>query len=265
VGDGATDAALTINAGTSTIKLQNSAAGAKYFEGAGKTYYNLWLAPGSGTGTFNITGSNTFNMLKDDGSAAHSVLFSAGTTQTISDWQIVGSASGLITVGSASAATHTLVKSGGGVVNTDYLSLSYSTASPALTWYAGLNSTNAGNNSNWSFFRSPFSMSATVASYTITTGSAGLRADRYMQAVSQSLSIGTIDATFRCNRVLIAQPASIYIAAKSAAPSIINPQLYGLHPLYEVLRRNTVHVILPPSQSPLPVGNLVPLSQVLRS
>jgi len=64
--------------GTSTIKLTNSSATGKTFDGRGGTYNNFWFAPGSGTGSLTISGSNTFADFKDDGTAAHSILFDTG-------------------------------------------------------------------------------------------------------------------------------------------------------------------------------------------
>lgn len=161
----------TINAGTSTIKLTNTSSNAKYFFGAGKTYNDLWIAPGSGTGTFNIAGSNTFNQFKDTGTAAHSILFTAGTTQTIADWQVSGSAGNLITIGSITAASHTLTTGASGYREGRYLSISRSTATPASKWYAGRSGTESvdgGNNSGWIFLHAP-----TVVSYSATVAMAG--------------------------------------------------------------------------------------------
>jgi len=55
-----------------------------------------------------------------------------------------------LTITSVTAATHTITKSGGGLVNGDYLTVSYSIASPSTTFYA-YNSTNSGNNTDWTF------------------------------------------------------------------------------------------------------------------
>ena len=145
-----TSTGLTFDAGTSTIKGTGTGSGTKTFLGGGLTYNNLWFT-GTHTGSFNISGSNTFNDLKDDGTAAHSLLFTAGTTRTVTTFTVSGTSGNLITVGSITAAGHTLTKGGGGTICSDYLSISRSTATPGSTWYAGNNSTNGGNNSGWTF------------------------------------------------------------------------------------------------------------------
>jgi len=136
---------LTLDPGTSTIKLTNTTTTAKTFAGAGKTYYNFWDAA---AGTVTITGSNTFNDFRID--AGGTVYFTAGTTTTVNSFTATGAPGSLITISSATSATHTLSKASG-IVNCDYLLLSYSAATGGATWYAGANSTNGGNNSGWRF------------------------------------------------------------------------------------------------------------------
>lgn len=128
---------LTFNPGTSTIKM----LGAGNIQGGGLTYNNFWIA-GSRPGNRRIVGSNTFNDFKDDVSVAHSIIFSAGTTQTVSTFTVSGTAGNLITINSESTSTHTLTKSGGGTITCDYLNIQHSIATPANTWYPGANSVN---------------------------------------------------------------------------------------------------------------------------
>jgi hypothetical protein len=142
---------FTINAGTSTIKMTDSSSADKTFAGQGKTYNNLWLAPGSGTGQFTITGTNTFNDLKDDGTAAHTIQFPASTTQTVSSFTVSGNSGQLISLRSSSSGSQfTLSKSSGSVV-CDYLNIQDSNADGGATWTPGANSVNNGNNSGWDF------------------------------------------------------------------------------------------------------------------
>lgn len=127
---------LTLNQGTSTIKITNTGASAITFSGGGKTYYNLWFDRGSSTANLTIVGSNTFNDFKDTGTAAHSILFTSGTTQTVTTFTVNGTAGNLITINSTTTATHALTKSGGGTITCDYLNIQHSVASPGSTWYA---------------------------------------------------------------------------------------------------------------------------------
>jgi hypothetical protein len=134
---------LTFDSGLSTINITNSSGSSVTFTGGGRTYYTLQLNRGA-TGSNTIAGSNTFINFIDIGTAAHSILFTQGTTQTIGNFVVNGSAGNLITIDSVnSSGTHTLVKSPSGVVNCDYLNIQHSIATPSTeTWYAGTNSVN---------------------------------------------------------------------------------------------------------------------------
>jgi hypothetical protein len=127
-----------------------TSASAKTFAGGGKTWGALNQG---GAGALTITGSNTFSEIKNT-AAPCSVLFTAGTTSTVTTFSLTGSAGNLVTVGSVTAATHTLSKSGG-TVSVDYLSISQSIATGGAAWYAGANSTNGGSNTGWIFSAAP--------------------------------------------------------------------------------------------------------------
>ena len=95
---------VTFYPNTSTIKFTDSSSSSKtlYFHNsanseAGKTYNKLLLT-GSGSGTYYIEGSNIFNEIKDNGSEAHSIMFRAGETQTVSSWVVSGSVGKLISL-----------------------------------------------------------------------------------------------------------------------------------------------------------------------
>lgn len=170
----ATITGLTLNQDTSTVKFTDTSSSSATFAGGGETYYNIWFARGAGTGSNILTGSNTFNNFKDDGSAAHSIIFTAGTTTTITTWTVVGSSGNVITINSDTTATHSLVKSGGGYISSDYLNIQHSVATPGVTWYAGANSTNnqavATAGSGW-IFTPPVSPSASLSPSSSTSPS----------------------------------------------------------------------------------------------
>lgn len=144
-----TTSRLTINAGTSTIKLTGTLTANRTFTGAGYTFYNFWNAT-SGAFAVIISGSNTFNDIKID--AGRIQRFTAGTTQTINSLTVPDSVSNGITIGSATNATHTLSKSSGIVVVTG-CTISYSIATGGATWRSVTASGNVdgGNNSGWVF------------------------------------------------------------------------------------------------------------------
>jgi len=147
--DTSTTTGLTIT-GTGTIRLTN--ASAKTFAGGGFSYSSVTLNQG-GAGALTITGSNTFSNITNTVQPA-SVLFTAGTTSTFSSFSLSGTAGNLITIGSVTAASHTLSKASG-TVSADFLSISRSTATGGAGWYAGANSTDGGNNSGWIFTAPP--------------------------------------------------------------------------------------------------------------
>ena len=152
----ATSTNLTLNPSTSTIVLSDTSTAARTFAGGGRTYNNLTIGGTTGTSTLTFTGSNTFNTLSSTKTVAHTILFTASTTNTFTTFNVNGTAGNIVTLGSVTSASHTLAKSGTGTVTVNYLSISRSTATPTLTW-AALNSTNGGNNVGWYFggFPSP--------------------------------------------------------------------------------------------------------------
>jgi len=145
---------FTTTAGTGTGTISMTSASAKTFVGNGSTF-NCTLNQG-GAGALTITGSNTFgnitNTYKTTG--ATSILFTAATTSTFADWNASGESTRLLTIGSVTAASHTLSKASG-TVSADFLSISRSTATGGAGWYAGANSTDGGNNSGWIFTAPP--------------------------------------------------------------------------------------------------------------
>jgi hypothetical protein len=140
---------LTVT-GSGTISL--TSASAKTFAGGSFSYSGITLNQG-GAGDLTITGSNTFGNITNTIQPA-TVLFTAGTTSTFSNFSLSGTAGNLITIGSVTAASHTLSKASG-TVSGDYLSISRSTATGGALWYAGANSTNGGNNTGWIFTAPP--------------------------------------------------------------------------------------------------------------
>jgi len=135
-------------AGTGTGKISMTAATAKTFVGASSTF-NCTLS-NDGAGALTITGSNTFGSIAN-GVSPTSFLFTASTTTTVSGWTVSGTAGNLVTIGSVTAASHTLAIVGATVIS-NYLSISRSSASGSgSTWYAGGASTDGGNNTGWIF------------------------------------------------------------------------------------------------------------------
>lgn len=160
----------TLYCGTSTIKFVGTMTGNNTFDGGSKTYNKVWFSMGTSTYSTTITGNNTFAELKDDGSEQHSLLFTAGTTQTgtAPGWfKVNGSTTGKeIIVNSTTTGTFNLVNAGGGVVSCDYLDIQHSVATPLNSWYAGANSINhqsdATAGSGWIFSTPPSASTITT-------------------------------------------------------------------------------------------------------
>lgn len=190
---------LTLNEETSTIKFTNSTSTDRTFAGGGQTYNNFWSAAGASTANLTITGSNTFNDFKDDGSAAHTIKFTTGTTQTVTTFTVSGSSGNLITIDSTSTGTHALTKSGGGEISCDYLNIQHSVARPWSgaagidTWYAGLNSTDNQSTttagSGW-IFDSPdeSSSSSSISSTSSSSSSSGDTSSSSSSSISSTSS-----------------------------------------------------------------------------
>jgi len=126
---------LTINTGTSTIYLQkNSVTGSQSFWGGGFVYHNLVIS--GNTVPTTIYGSNTFNSVSNL-VAPLTISFEAGTTQTVTDWTVNGTAGQQVVLQSDTPGVQwNLAKAGGGYVVVLYCTISDSAASPGTTWYA---------------------------------------------------------------------------------------------------------------------------------
>jgi hypothetical protein len=143
--------------GTGEIILSNNTTTARAFLGStSSTYGKLTIGGSTSTSTTTISGPTmTFSEIASTKTVAHTIVF-PNTTTTVGAFTVQGSAGNLVTLSRTGASgTFTLAKSGGGVVGSNFLSISNSTASPSNTWYAGANSTNGGGNTGWIFANAP--------------------------------------------------------------------------------------------------------------
>lgn len=147
---------VTLNAGTSTIKMTDVSNVALVFAGASggsgtATYNNIWFSRGASTGTITINNTLTFNNFKDDGTRAHSVLFAAGTTTTITTLTVSGTAGNLITLKSTVNGSAWNIVSQSNTISVDYVSLQDSHVSGRAIFLADINSIDVSNNTGWIF------------------------------------------------------------------------------------------------------------------
>ena len=95
----------------------------------------------NGAGTTTIAGSNTFVSLVLPSATTQTIQFTDGTTQHITTPTLSGSAGHVHTLTGTSTGGWNIVKDGGGTIFADWVTITYSAASPATTWYYGSNST----------------------------------------------------------------------------------------------------------------------------
>jgi len=203
---------FTTSAGTGAGKISFTASATKQMLGGGGTYNCTVSNDGTGaltiadaniidtvtttSGNVAITGSNTITTIAN---AVQPVTFTftAGTTQTITNWNVNGTAGNLVTIQSASASSHTLSKSSG-IVSAHYLSISRSTATGGAAWYAGTTSTNGGSNSGWIFAAPNFPIIANSGTYAITGRPINIYRGTSLSANSGSYAVtGNLAIIFR--------------------------------------------------------------------
>jgi hypothetical protein len=142
---------LTLNKNTANILLSNTTTSSRTFSGGSQTYNKLTIGGATGVSTLTFSGNNTFSEMASTKTVAHTLVFTSGSTTTTALWNITGTSGNVVTIGATTTSPATLVSTSGNVVSTDYMSISYSTASPVNAWFAGTHSTNGGNNTNWYF------------------------------------------------------------------------------------------------------------------
>lgn len=145
-----TNATMTLNAGTSTIKV-NGYNTFDYFYGDGLTYHNVIIGSPSDTNTF-ITGSNTFNNFTL--LPGVDAKFTAGTTQTVNGlFSAIGNCTDSISMLS-SAASPAIIHKASGTVSTQCVNYKGISRTGAATFNT-LFSSNLGGNSGINFVSTP--------------------------------------------------------------------------------------------------------------
>ncbi|NDB60319.1 hypothetical protein EB001_17970 [bacterium] len=165
------DPSLTVNASATTVNLTNTTASQTMaFSTGGKSIYNLSLNGGSAASQIYQTFGNCVftGTVSSNKTVAYTIQFETYTgysptynyTFTCNNWSISGTSGNLVTLANQITASNfyfKIIKSGGGTITADYLSISRSTAEPSNTWYAGLNSVDGGINNGWIFSGNPSS------------------------------------------------------------------------------------------------------------
>lgn len=157
----------TMDTNEAQIILTNTTSNAQTFNpGSGITQYHNIKVTGSGSYTLTIGSSFTCNDFWVDRTASGVITLSGNYTITCANlyWPVHGAIAGVI-------SNVDFIKTSG-IVSTDYLTISGSSASGgALHWYAGANSVDGGSNSGWEFTGStPPAVSTYDATSQSTTG-----------------------------------------------------------------------------------------------
>jgi hypothetical protein len=223
---------FTTTAGTGTGKISMTGATAKTFVGGGATY-NCTLS-NDGAGALTISGSNTFTTIAN-GVQPTAFTFTAATTQTVTNWNVSGTAGNLVTVISSTAAVPALLSKASGTVSSNYLSLKDSTATGGAAWYAGANSTNVSGNLGWLFSAAPvnnYAITALNGAYTLNGQSIGVYKGRSLTGGYGSYSITGQSATLTRGFLLSPQNGLYSLTGQAVdivytpAPPVTGPTQY---------------------------------------
>lgn len=150
----------TVNATTGTIEINSQLTTAKTVAGNGKTYGNLKLS-GNVNDTITFTGNNTWVNFDNTKTSAHTLLFTASSTNTFTG-TVTKTSGSLWTLASTTTSIFTWSKASGSVTFIDAI-ISKSTASGGATWTANGVSINGGGNTGWAgFVANPFTWIGTT-------------------------------------------------------------------------------------------------------
>jgi hypothetical protein len=137
---------LTLNSGTSTLKVNTSNASNQTIAGGTKTFYNLWLTGTTGNVT-TITSDNSYNDIRIDNTQARTVQFEQSTTHTAASITWSGLAGNLLTIKSDTNGSQWFLVAP--LSSSPYLSLKDSYVTGGVQ--NASDSTDAGHNLNWNF------------------------------------------------------------------------------------------------------------------
>lgn len=148
-----TAAGLTFSGASSTIVITDTSASSKTFIGASaSTVFGTLTIPAGGSGQIIMGATNkTFATINIAG--PKTVSWNNGTTYTVTNLNITGSAGNLVTFVSATPGSQYTLSVASGDVYARYVSLQDSNATGGARFFA-LNSTNVSNNTGWNFVAS---------------------------------------------------------------------------------------------------------------
>jgi hypothetical protein len=136
---------VTLNSLSSTINV--SSATATTFDGGGRTFATVTQA---GAGALTIAGSNTFTTLSNSVQPT-TFRFTSGTTQTVTNFTISGTAGNLVTIDASTPGTRATLSKASGTVSVSNCYIQDSNATGGATWQAlpANGNVDGGNNLGW--------------------------------------------------------------------------------------------------------------------
>jgi fibronectin-binding autotransporter adhesin len=163
-----------------TFSYDGAANGTNFtFAGGNQTGYGAIRRTGIGTSIVTIAGSNTFSSFRDnDGAVAHTLKFTAGTTQTVGSFTVSGSSGNRVTLQSTVGGSAWLL-----APSSDFTASNVIVQDSTVVNYYGYasgNSTLVSNDTHWQ-------LSQSASSNGVATISSG-------QTVSNAVDLGTVNA-----------------------------------------------------------------------
>ncbi len=183
---------LTFNATSSTVNLVPGST--VTFNGGNQTFGTVVIGAATNTSTVTIQGSNTFGTLTSTRTVAYPITFTAGSTQTFTNFNVSGSAGALVTIGSSSTTQVTLQK--------------------PSAWNVGANSVDGGNNTGLSFtgtnpnYLSISRITGVVIGGNATATVTGAEATASAGTVTATATGGNVDATATVTGTQVASQAA---------------------------------------------------------
>jgi len=203
----------TVTANTATIRM--TSASAKRFAGGGSTWHVLENA---GAGALTISNNNTFTTISNSVQPA-TFTFTAGTTQTVTNFNVNGTAGNLVTIQSSTAGTQATLSKASGIVSVNYCSLKDSNATGGASWYAetALGNVDAGNNTGWLFARINYLVTANNGTYAVTGQAADLSKTKVIFADNGSYALAGQTASLLKTRILTADNGAYAVTGQTAS------------------------------------------------
>lgn len=145
-----TTSAVTITPEGSTINMSNTTTSNKNFNGGNKTYNTLTITGDN----VSIVNNNTFATLNlNNPNRTFGTKFTGTSTTTITTLFATNATTtaARVVATSTNASVYELKFTGGGTVCVNYMTFARTLGTPASTWFVGVDSSDAGNNSGLSF------------------------------------------------------------------------------------------------------------------